>query len=73
MDELNTLENLENLENLDEIIIKLNDKVGKMGNNIIEKQNELDYLKEVNQQLHKINKILIDQLNKKSSKILMKI
>jgi hypothetical protein len=73
MDELKSLENLENFENLDEIIIKLNDQVGIMGNNLIQKQIELDYLKEVNEQLHKINKILIDQLNKKSSKILMKI
>ena len=56
----------ESLENLDEIIIKLNDQLGIMGNNLIEKQIELDYLKEVNEQLHKINKILIDQLNKKS-------
>ena len=68
MNELKSLsfENLESLENLDEIIIKLNDQVGIMGNNLIEKQIELDYLKEVNEQLHKINKILIDQLNKKT-------
>jgi hypothetical protein len=71
MNELNdsnslSFENLESLENLDEIIIKLNDQVGIMGNNLIEKQIELDYLKEVNEQLHKINKILIDQLNKKT-------
>ena len=56
---------IESLENLDEIINKLNDQVGIMGNNLIEKQIELDYLKEVNEQLQKINKILIDQLNKK--------
>jgi hypothetical protein len=71
MNELNdsnslSFENLESLENLDEIIIKLNDQLGIMGNNLIEKQIELDYLKEVNEQLHKINKILINQLNKKS-------
>jgi len=36
-----------------------------MGNNLIEKQIELDYLKELNEKLNKINKILIDQLNKK--------
>ena len=51
----------------------MNDQVGIMGNNLIEKQNELDYLKEVNEQLQKINKILMDQLNKKSSKILMNL
>jgi len=65
----------ESLENLDEIINKLNDQLGIMGNNLIEKQIELDYLKEVNEQLHKINKILIDQLNKKtkSSKMPMNL
>ena len=59
------------IEHLDEIINKLNDQVGVMGNNLIEKQIELDYLKEVNQkinivneELYKINKRLIDQLNK---------
>jgi len=54
-----------NLENLDEIINKLNDQLGIMGNNLIEKQFELDYLKELNEKLNKINKILIEQLNKK--------
>jgi len=63
----------ESLENLDEIIIKLNDQLGIMGNNLIEKQIELDYLKEVNEQLHKINKILIDQLNKKTAKMPMNL
>ena len=43
-----------------------------MVNNIIEKQFELDYLKEVNEKLNKINKILIDQLNKKTNKMMMK-
>ena len=63
----------ESLENLDEIINKLNDQIGIMGNNLIEKQIELDYLKEVNEQLQKINKMLIDQLNKKSSKMPMNL
>ena len=54
-----------NLENLDEIINKLNDQLGMLGNNLIEKQIELDYLKELNEKLNKINKILIEQLNKK--------
>lgn len=54
-----------NLENVDEIINKLNDQLGIMGNNLIEKQIELDYLKEVNEKLNQINKKLIDQLNKK--------
>jgi len=52
-----------NLENLDEIINKLNDQLGIMGNNLIEKQFELDYLKQVNEKLNQINKRLIDQLN----------
>jgi hypothetical protein len=51
------------LENLDEIINKLNDQLGIMGNNLIEKQFELDYLKQVNEKLNQINR-LIDQLNK---------
>lgn len=55
---------LENLEDLDEIINKLNDQLGIMGNNLIEKQFELDYLKQVNDHLRRINKRLIDQLNK---------
>lgn len=59
------LEHFESLENLDEIINKLNDQLGIMGNNLIEKQFELDYLKHVNEQLNIINKRLIDQLNKK--------
>jgi len=53
------------LENLDKIINKLNDQLGIMGNNLIEKQFELDYLKQVNEKLNQINKRLIDQLNKK--------
>lgn len=57
--------NLENLENLDEIINKLNYQLGIMGNNLIEKQFELDYLKHVNDKLNQINKRLIDQINKK--------
>ena len=52
------------LENLDKIINKLNDQLGIMGNNLIEKQFELDYLKHVNDKLNQINKRLIDQLNK---------
>ena len=61
-----------NLENLDEIINKLNDELGIMGNNLIEKQFELDYLKELNEKLNQINKKLIEQLNKKKSQIKMK-
>jgi hypothetical protein len=60
------------LENLDEIINKLNDELGIMGNNLIEKQFELDYLKELNEKLNQINKKLIEQLNKKKSQIKMK-
>ena len=55
----------ESLENLDEIINKLNDQLGIMGNNLIEKQFELDYLKEVNAKLNAINKRLADLLNQK--------
>ena len=53
------------MEDLDEIINKLNDQLGMMGNNLIEKQIELDYLKELNEKLNQINKRLIEQLNKK--------
>jgi len=59
------MDKIEDLENLDNIINKLNDQLGIMGNNLIEKQIELDYLKQVNEQLIQINKRLIDQLNKK--------
>jgi len=57
--------NYENFETLDKIINKLNDQLGIMGNNLIEKQIELDYLKELNEKLNQINKKLIEQLNKK--------
>ena len=59
------MEDVQSLENLDEIINKLNDQLGIMGNNLIEKQFELDYLKQVNEKLTQINKRLIDQINKK--------
>jgi SMC interacting uncharacterized protein involved in chromosome segregation len=65
---MNENKNENDFNNLDEIINKLNDQLGQMGNNLIEKQIELDYLKQVNEQLNKINKILIDQLNKKPKK-----
>ena len=62
---------MDEIKKLDEIITHLNDQLGIMGNNLIEKQLELDYLKEINektneynQQLKQINKKLIDQLNK---------
>ena len=55
----------ESLENLDEIINKLNDQLGIMGNNLIQIVFELDYLKHVNEELNIINKRLIDQLNRK--------
>jgi hypothetical protein len=63
----------ENYKNLDTMINKLNYQIGQMGNNLIEKQTELDYLKEVNEQLKKMNYYLIEQLNKKSKRILMHI
>ena len=43
-----------------------------MGNNLIEKQFELDYLKQVNEKLNQINKRLIDQLNKPRNNGLIK-
>ena len=70
---MNENESLESFENLDQIINKLNDQLGIMGNNLIEKQIELDYLKEVNEKLTRINKMLIDQLNKKTSKMPMNL
>ena len=52
------LKRLNELKELDEIITKLNDQIGLMGNNLIEKQIELDYLKEENNKLiHLINSI----------------
>ena len=58
------------INDLDKMINKLNDQLGQMGNNLIEKQTELDYLKEVNEQLKKLNKHLIDQLNNKKKVML---
>jgi hypothetical protein len=50
--------NQQELKELDEIITKLNDQIGLMGNNLIEKQIELDYLKEENNKLiHLLNSI----------------
>ena len=54
----------EKIKKMDEIINHLNDELGIMGNNLIEKQFELDYLKEVNNNLKQINTRLVDILNK---------
>jgi hypothetical protein len=64
IENLERIENIENIKNLDKIINKLNDQVGILGNNLIEKQIELDYLKNVIEQLKQMNKRLIEQLNK---------
>jgi hypothetical protein len=45
----------EKIKKMDEIINRLNDELGVMGNNLIEKQFELDYLKEVNAKLNAIS------------------
>lgn len=55
----------EKIKKMDEIINRLNDELGVMGNNLIEKQLELDYLKEVNAKLKVINTRLVDLLNQK--------
>lgn len=55
----------EKIKKMDEIINRLNDELGVMGNNLIEKQFELDYLKEVNAKLKAINTRLVDLLNQK--------
>ena len=55
----------EKIKKMDEIINRLNDELGVMGNNLIEKQIELDYLKEVNFKLNSINNRLVDLLNQK--------
>ena len=55
----------EKIKKMDEIINRLNDELGVMGNNLIEKQFELDYLKEVNAKLNAINTRLADLLNQK--------
>ena len=59
------------IKKLDELITHLNDQLGIMGNNLIEKQLELDYLKELNEKMNEYNEQLkqmvqklIDQLNK---------
>jgi hypothetical protein len=58
------IEKQNQLESLEQIINKLNDQLGIMGNNLIEKQIELDYSKIVIEQLKQINKRLIEQINK---------
>lgn len=55
----------EKIKKMDEIINRLNDELGVMGNNLIEKQFELDYLKEVNAKLNAINIRLANLLNQK--------
>jgi len=55
----------EKIKKMDEIINRLNDELGVMGNNLIEKQFELDYLKDVNNKLKAINTRLVDLLNQK--------
>jgi len=50
------IEKQNQLESLEQIINKLNDQLGIMGNNLIEKQIELDYSKIVIEQLKQINK-----------------
>ena len=55
----------EKIKKMDEIINRLNDELGVMGNNLIEKQFELDYLNEVNAKLNAINIRLADLLNQK--------
>jgi len=56
---------IDEIEKLDEIITHLNDQLGIMGNNLIEKQLELDYLKELNEKTNEYN----EQLKKNGSKI----
>ena len=60
-----TMTDAEKIKKMDEIINRLNDQLGVMGNNLIEKQLELDYLKEVNAKLKAINTRLVDLLNQK--------
>ena len=60
-----TMTDAEKIKKMDEIINRLNDELGVMGNNLIEKQLELDYLKEVNAKLKAINTRLVDLLNQK--------
>ena len=55
----------EKIKKMDEIINRLNDELGVMGNNLIEKQFELDYLKQENNKIKAINTRLVDLLNQK--------
>ena len=43
---------MDDIIELNEIIVKLNDQLGIMGNNLIQLTNELDYLKIENQKLN---------------------
>jgi hypothetical protein len=49
---------MDEIKKLDEIINRLNDQLGIMGNNLIEKQLELDYLKELNEKTNEYNEQL---------------
>ncbi len=52
---------------LDEIVNRLNDQIGEMGNNLIHIVEELDYLKEEYLKLLQINKKLINDLYEKNN------
>ena len=66
MDEIHELNEI---YELNEMIVKLNDQLGIMGNNLIQINSELDYLKIEYQKLLIINKELREMKQKKWMKI----
>lgn len=60
---------MDDIIELDELVNKLNDQIGFMGNNLIQIVNELDYLKEQYLKLIQINKKLLNELYDKNNTI----
>jgi len=67
INETNKINKLNEVIELDEIVNRLNDQIGEMGNNLIHIVEELDYLKEEYVKLIQINKKLINDLYEKNN------
>jgi len=63
------MEHITEIIELDELVNKLNDQIGHMGNNLIHIVEELDYLKQEYFKLLQINKQLVNELYEKNNRI----